>query len=74
MEEYIGLLEKALAAETETVRLYAAIMAIAPKNHIPRLLEVTADETDHQALVADLLMEAATGQSAGQEQMVEGVE
>ena len=29
-EEYIKLLKQALAAETETVRLYTAIMALAP--------------------------------------------
>ena len=30
--EYIELLKKALAAETETVRLYLAIMSIAPNS------------------------------------------
>ena len=36
--EYIDLLKKALAAETETVRLYLAIMAIAPNSALKRLL------------------------------------
>ena len=71
---YVNLLKQALAAETETVRLYLALMAVAPESAIKRLLEVNTDETDHQAIVADLLMEATTGQSADQEDMVPGVE
>ena len=42
-QEYIDLLKKALAAETETVRLYLAIMAIAPNSALKRLLEVNTD-------------------------------
>ena len=72
--EYIDLLKKALAAETETVRLYIALLALAPKSHVDKFLELNADETDHQAIIADLLMEAASGESADQEQMVPGVE
>ena len=74
MSEYIELLKKALASETETVRLYLAVMAAAPPGAIPRLLEIQADETDHQAIVADLLLEAVAGESAGQEELVPGVE
>ena len=73
-QEYIGLLKKALAAETETVRLYLAVMAIAPNRAIPKLLELNTDETDHQAIIADLLLEATTGESADQEKLVPGVE
>lgn len=72
--EYIELLKKALAAETETVRLYTAMMAIAPASSLEKLLEVNADETDHQAIIADLLLEAVAGESAGQEELVQGVE
>lgn len=72
--EYIELLKKALAAETETVRLYLAIMAIAPNSAMTKLLEVNTDETDHQAIIADLLLEATAGQSADQETLVPGVE
>ena len=74
MSEYIELLKKALAAETETVRLYIALMALAPPKDVPKFLELNADETDHQAIIADLLLEAAAGQSADQEQLVPGVE
>ena len=74
MEEYISLLKRALAAETETVRLYMALMAIAPKAHMEKLLEINADETDHQAIIADLLLEAVAGQSADQEKLVSGVD
>ena len=72
--EYIELLKRSLAGETETVRLYLAVMAVAPDRAIPKLLEIQADETDHQAIIADLLLEAVAGQSAGQEQLVPGVE
>lgn len=73
-QEYIELLKRSLAGETETVRLYLACMAVAPPEHIPKFLEIQADETDHQAIIADLLLEATAGQSAGQEELVPGVE
>ena len=72
--EYIELLKRSLAGETETVRLYLAVMAVAPQSAIPRLLEIQADETDHQAVIADLLLEAVAGESADQEELVPGVE
>lgn len=72
--EYIELLKRSLAGETETVRLYLAVMAVAPQSAIPRLLEIQADETDHQAVIADLLLEAVAGESADQEKLVPGVE
>lgn len=72
--EYIELLKKALASETETVRLYLAIMAIAPDSAISKLLEIQTDETDHQAIIADLLLEAVAGESAEQEKLVPNVE
>ena len=55
MDEYQALLEKALADEISTVRLYLAAMAKAPPRDIPVLLEINADETDHIALIAGLL-------------------
>lgn len=72
--EYIKLLKRALAAETETVRLYTAVMALAPSGHLEKFLEINADETDHQAIVADLLLEAVAGESADQETLVSGVD
>ena len=72
--EYIELLKKALASETETVRLYLAIMAIAPDSAIQKFLEIQTDETDHQAIIADLLLEAVAGESAEQEELVPNVE
>ena len=73
-EKYIALLKQALAAETETVRLYTALMAIAPNSAIDKFLELNADETDHQAIIADLLLEATTGESADQTELVPGIE
>lgn len=73
MEGYVELLKKALAAETETVRLYTAILALAPQKHVTKLLEINADETGHQSILTDMLVEALTGQSADQEKLVPGV-
>lgn len=73
-EKYIELLKQALADETITVRLYSALLAIAPPDKISKILEIIADETDHQAVVADLLLEAVSGQSAEQEQLIPGIE
>ena len=73
MDEYQALLEKALADEISTVRLYLACMAMAPPGDIAKLLEIQADETDHQAIIADLLTKAMAGESADQEQLVPGV-
>lgn len=72
--EGIELLKRSLAGETETVRLYLALMAEAPQSAIAKLLEIQADETDHQSIIADLLLEAVAGQSADQEELVPGVE
>lgn len=73
-QKYIDLLKKSLAGETETVKVYLACMGVAPNSAIPKLLEIQADETDHQAIIADLLLEATAGQSADQEELVPGVE
>lgn len=73
-EGYIELLKRALASETETVRLYMAMLAVAPEKHVDRILEIMADETDHQAVDADLLLEAVAGANADQEKLVPGVE
>ena len=70
---YTEMLQKALADEIATVRLYLACMAVAPPGDIPVLLEINADETDHQAIIADLLTKAMAGESADQEQLVPGV-
>ena len=72
--DYITLLKRALAMETETVRIYTALLALAPEEAVPKLLELNADETDHQAIVADLLLKAVSGESADQEQLIPGVD
>ena len=50
------------------------MMAIAPASILEKLLEVNADETDHQAIIADLLLEAVAGESADQEERIPGVD
>ena len=71
-QEYIDLLKRSLAGENETVRLYLAVMGLAPNSAIPKLLEIQADETDHIAVISDLLLEAVAGESADQEELVPG--
>ena len=72
--EYIELLKRSLAGENETIRMYLACMAVAPESAIAKLLEIQADESDHVAIVTDLLLEAVAGESADQEELVPGVE
>lgn len=71
--EYIELLKQDLADENETVRKYLATLAKAPEGASARLLEIMADELDHIAIVSDLLLEAAAGESADQETLIPGV-
>ena len=72
--EYIELLKTSLAGESETIRMYLACMAVAPNSAIAKLLEIQADETDHVAIISDLLLQAVAGESADQEELVPGVE
>ena len=73
-QEYIDLLKRSLAGENETIRMYLACMAVAPNSAIAKLLEIQADETDHVAIISELLLEAVAGESADQEELVPGVE
>ena len=73
MDEYQALLEKALADEISTVRLYLAAMAKAPPGDIPALLEINADETDHIALIAGLLSKL-TGKPVDYAAMIGGAD
>lgn len=73
-QKYIDLLKRSLAGENETIRMYLACMAVAPNSAIAKLLEIQADETDHVAIISDLLLEAVAGESADQEELVPGVE
>lgn len=74
MEQYIMLLKKALADETITVRLYADLLYMAPEKDREKFLELIADESDHQAIIADILQKTTTGESAYQEKMIPGIE
>lgn len=62
--DYTEMLERALAAETETVRLYIALMAVCPPEDVPKFLELNRDETDHQTIVVDLLLKSLSGGQA----------
>ena len=69
---YTEMLQKALADEVATVRLYLACMAVAPPGDIPKLLEVNADETDHIAVISSLLS-GQTGEPVDYTKMIAGV-
>ena len=73
MDEYQTLLEKALADEISTVRLYLAAMAKAPPGDVATLLEINADETDHIALIAGLLSKL-TGKPVDYAAMIGGAD
>lgn len=73
MDEYQALLEKALADEISTVRLYLAAMAKAPPGDVATLLEINADETDHVALIAGLLSKL-TGKPVDYAAMIGGAD
>lgn len=73
MQSYLDLLQQNLADEVEATRSYAATMAIAPKEDIPVLLELLADETDHIAQVATLIAKL-TGQDVDYPAMIPGVD
>lgn len=70
---YTEMLQKALADEIATVRLYLAAMAKAPPGDIPVLLEINADETDHVALIAGLLSKL-TGKPVDYAAMIGGAD
>lgn len=70
---YLELLEKDMADEIEATRAYAATMALAPKDDVPVLLELLADETDHIAHVAKLISQQ-TGKPVDYAALIPGVE
>ena len=70
---YTEMLQKALADEVATVRLYLACMAMAPPGDVATLLEINADETDHIALIAGLLSKL-TGKPVDYAAMIGGAD
>ena len=70
---YTEMLQKALADEVATVRLYLACMAVAPPGDVATLLEINADETDHVALIAGLLSKL-TGEPVDYAAMIGGAD
>ena len=70
---YTEMLQKALADEVATVRLYLACMAVAPPGDVATLLEINADETDPIALIAGLLSKL-TGKPVDYAAMIGGAD
>ena len=62
---YIDLLKRALAGETETVRLYLAVMAVAPNSAIPRLLEIRPVGLHREGLHVDRHVLVVPGKNGG---------
>ena len=60
-EEYIKILEMAKASENDAIRLYTAAIGYAPPEDVPKLIEILADENDHDVIDTDLLFKAVAG-------------
>lgn len=74
MQEYASLLQQALAEEIQATRLYIALLALSPPDNVSQILEIVKDETDHCAIISDLLIKAQTGIEGTVEEQVPGVD
>lgn len=72
--DYMQLLQKALAEEIEAQRLYVAMLVLAPEEDRAQLLELFKDESDHSAILEDILTKYTTGQSGEVVAQIGGVE
>lgn len=62
MEEFVRLLQQAMAEELRAQRLYTAMLVLAPDDGAKaKLLELFADEVDHSAILEDMTMHYTTG-------------
>lgn len=72
--DYMQLLQKALAEEIEAQRLYVAMLMLAPEEDKAQLLELFKDESDHSAILEDILTKYAAGQPGEVAAQIGGVE
>lgn len=56
--EYLALLRKAQAMENEAITIGLQLLVLAPPEAALRLLEITADENDHDRIYRQLVDEA----------------
>lgn len=62
MKDFLNILEKAAAEESQAQRLYAAMILLAPDEDKSELLEIFKDESDHAVKISDMLVKYTTGQ------------
>lgn len=74
MERYMQLLQKAMAEEIEAQRLYVALLVLAPEEDKDQLMELFKDESDHSAILEDMVIKYTTNQPGIVAEQIGGVE
>lgn len=74
MERYMQLLQKAMAEEIEAQRLYVALLVLAPEEDKDQLMELFKDESDHSAILEDMVIKYTTSQPGTVAERIGGVE
>lgn len=74
MERYMQLLQKAMAEEIEAQRLYVALLVLAPEEDKDQLMELFKDESDHSAILEDMVIKYTTSQPSTVAERIGGVE
>lgn len=74
MERYMQLLQKAMAEEIEAQRLYVALLVLAPEEDKDQLMELFKDESDHSAVLEDMVIKYTTSQPGTVAERIGGVE
>lgn len=74
MERYMQLLQKAMAEEIEAQRLYVALLVLAPEEDKNQLMELFKDESDHSAILEDMVIKYTTNQPGAVSERIGGVE
>ena len=74
MERYMQLLQKAMAEEIEAQRLYVALLVLAPEEDKNQLMELFKDESDHSAILEDMVIKYTTNQPGVVAERIGGVE
>ena len=74
MERYMQLLQKAMAEEIEAQRLYVALLVLAPEEDKDQLMELFKDESDHSAILEDMVIKDTTNRPGAVAERIGGVE
>lgn len=62
---YLELLQRAKTIEHEAFQIGLALLAVAPAEDLPWLLEITADENDHDVIYGDLILRELVSMPSG---------